>query len=101
MCMCMCVYVFICVCVCVCARACACVHVYMYLYVHVYVHVRVFCAHVNVRSMTRPTHDFSRGYDTRVGADGGGDKSPETEGQRDFVRAFAKSICKGASASGG
>jgi hypothetical protein len=29
--------------------------------------------------------NFQRGYDTRVGEDGGGSKSPETEEQRAFV----------------
>ena len=30
------------------------------------------------------------GYNTRVGEDGGGSLSPETDGQRDFVRRFAR-----------
>jgi hypothetical protein len=33
-----------------------------------------------------------RGYDTRVGEDGGGSKSPETEEQRHFVHAFAQEL---------
>ena len=33
-----------------------------------------------------------RGYDTRVGEDGGGSRSPETEEQREFVRAFASEL---------
>jgi hypothetical protein len=31
-----------------------------------------------------------KGYDTRVGEDGGGSLSPETQGQRDFVLNFAR-----------
>mmetsp|Transcript_94956 Transcript_94956/g.138706 ORF Transcript_94956/g.138706 Transcript_94956/m.138706 type:complete len:326 (+) Transcript_94956:19-996(+) len=33
-----------------------------------------------------------RGYDTRLGEDGGGSKSPETEEQREFVREFASQL---------
>jgi len=34
------------------------------------------------------------GYDTRVGQDGGGSKSPETEEQREFVAAFAREVAR-------
>ena len=33
-----------------------------------------------------------RGYETRVGEDGGGSQSPETEEQREFVRMFAAEL---------